>query len=235
MIEIKKGKEPSELARYRNLKDATYRNLHGAPSGRVDADGRRIDVYTIVLNSLIREQGQLCAYCMKRIPERKGRISATIEHIEPQSRTDESMRLDYRNMLAVCSGNRNGADHEKTCDARRGSLPQDRQTLYVNPLKKDTLKTIVYHSNGVISSEDSKIDQNLNDTLNLNCGYIDLPGLRKAALTAMQQEIHKKYPGRTAPKDYFVKLRRKIASENVSKRPYVGILIQWLDHKIQRL
>ena len=232
MIEIKKGKEPSELAKYRNLPDASYDNLHGAPSGKTDRDGKKIDVYSIVLNSLIKEQGQLCAYCMKRIPERKGKPSATIEHIIPQSGSDESKRLDYRNMLAVCSGNRNGCDEEKTCDARRGALPKERQILYVNPLDGESLKTIVYDSKGIISSSDWHINDNLNDTLNLNCSVVDLPGLRKAALTSLQQEINKKYSGKSVPKEYFEKLLDKFENESELKRPYVGILIQWLKKKI---
>jgi uncharacterized protein (TIGR02646 family) len=232
LIEIKKGKEPSELAKYRNLPDATYDNMHGAPSGKKDKDGNKIDVYSIVLNSLIKEQGQLCAYCMKRIPERKGKPFATIEHIVPQSGSDESKRLDYRNMLAVCSGNRNGSDEEKTCDARRGILPKDRQVLYVNPLEKESLKTIVYDSKGIISSSDSDINNNLNDTLNLNCSFVGLPDLRKVALITLQQEINERYPGKTVPKEYLLKLLVKFENERTSKRPYVGILIQWLKKKI---
>lgn len=231
MIEIKKGKEPSELAKYRNLPNASYKDMHGALTDKTDKDGNLIDVYSIVLNSLINEQGHLCAYCMKRIPERKGRPAATIEHIVAQSDSDESMRLDYRNMLAVCSGNRNGADNEKTCDARRGSLPRNRQILYVNPLKKASLKTITYGSNGIISSSDCNINNNLNDTLNLNCSYVGLADLRKTALTTLQQEINMKYPGRTVPKEYFLKLLDKLQNETKLKRPYVGILIHWLKKK----
>ena len=231
MIEIKKGKEPSELAKYRNLPDASYNNMHGAPSGKKDENGKKIDVYSIVLNSLIKEQGQLCAYCMKRIPERKGRPSATIEHIVPQSGSDEAKRLDYRNMLAVCSGNRNGLDEEKTCDARRGALPSEKQKLYVNPLDKESLKTITYDSKGNIFSSDYDINNNLNDTLNLNCAAIDLPGLRKAALMTLQEEINKKYHGKNISKEYFGKLLEKFENETTTKRPYLGILIQWLRKK----
>ena len=232
MIEIKKGREPRELARYRQLPNASYKDMHGAPSGKTDKDGKEIDVYTIVLNSLINEQGKICAYCMKRIPEKKGNPAATIEHIIPQSGSDESKRLDYRNMLAVCSGNRNGEDREKTCDAKRGALPKEKQVLYVNPLEKNSLKTIKYDSKGNIFSSDEDINNNLNETLNLNCSFVGLPDLRMAALNTLQQEINKRYSGRTVPKEYLIKLLDNFENEKTSKRPYVGILIQWLNKKI---
>ncbi|MBR6835780.1 MAG: hypothetical protein IKM72_07225 [Oscillospiraceae bacterium] len=140
MIEIKKGKEPKELIQYRKQNNATYDNMHGA---RV-SEQQNEDVYHIVLNSLVREQGGLCAYCMCRIPERKGMPSCTIEHIVPQSecKNNPEKAIDYRNMLAVCSGNRNAtSDADKTCDARRKN-----QKLNLNPLDKSTLKGIKYKS-----------------------------------------------------------------------------------------
>jgi hypothetical protein len=42
--------------------------------------------------------------------------TATIEQIKPQSGIGEDLRLDYRNMLEVCSENRIGANSRKTCD-----------------------------------------------------------------------------------------------------------------------
>ena len=79
MIKINKGIEPVELTKYKQQPNASYRDMHGAPSGKSNSDGTPIDVYTIVLNRLIQEQGCICAYCMCRIPE-KGK-KATIEGI----------------------------------------------------------------------------------------------------------------------------------------------------------
>ena len=91
MIKINKGIEPVELTKYKQQPNASYRDMHGAPSGKSNSDGTPIDVYTIVLNRLIQEQGCICAYCMCRIPE-KGK-KATIEHIDPQSATSEEKAL----------------------------------------------------------------------------------------------------------------------------------------------
>ena len=58
--------------------------MHGAPTGKIKKNGEMETVYDVVLEHLIREQGGLCAYCMRRIPERRGNPPVTIEHIDPQ-------------------------------------------------------------------------------------------------------------------------------------------------------
>lgn len=64
MIEIHKQVQPNLLTEYKRLPDASYANMHGAK-----IHGR--NVYDAVLESLLNEQGHICAYCMRRIPERK--------------------------------------------------------------------------------------------------------------------------------------------------------------------
>ncbi len=101
MIEIKKGVEPHELTEYKRLENATYDGMHGA----ILHEGSQKDVYHIVLDSLIKEQGCICAYCMKRIPEKRKKPSATIEHIKPQSiSTDEDVDRQLNDVLNLnCS------------------------------------------------------------------------------------------------------------------------------------
>lgn len=48
MIKINKGIEPVELTKYKQQPNASYRDMHGAPSGKSNSDGTPIDVYTIV-------------------------------------------------------------------------------------------------------------------------------------------------------------------------------------------
>ena len=115
MIEIKKGTEPKELLEYRKQEFASYADMKG-------------DVKEKVMKSLLSEQGHLCAYCMSRIDEGDGKHRATIEHCIQQAVTDEKERLNYKNMVAVCWGNRDAHSNEdKSCDAKRGSLKVDKQ------------------------------------------------------------------------------------------------------------
>ena len=220
MIEIKKSKEPNELLTYRLKEYSSYKDMPG-------------DIKEAVLESLMNEQGHLCAYCMRRIPVKKGYPVATIEHLNPQNAITEEDKLNYKNMLAVCPGNRNVSDNRnKTCDAFRGSLPASKQQLTVNPLNASTLRSIKYKGNGIIYSDDEKIDSDLNEKLNLNCRAMLLPESRAKALSALQDKVCTDNPGRSASKDYFRNLLEKLTRADSYKTPYVGILIKWLESKI---
>lgn len=225
MILIRKRREPRVLQQYKSTIGASYQNMHGAPTGRNREDGEPEDLYEVVLEHLMSEQGRICAYCMRRIPDPKRNPGATIEHIDPQSHTDQQKALDYNNMLAVCNGNRNArSDDEKTCDARRGNRQLD-----INPLIGRTLESIQYRNSGRIYSEDESIDAQLNEVLNLNCLALNLINCRKQALNAMLKVLDKKHKG---DRQYYGRLLARYESESDMKTPYVGILIWWLKKHI---
>lgn len=226
MIKIKKNREPAALTNYRKQPFASYEDMHGAKTGRILPDGTNEIVYNVVLNHLMKEQGYICAYCMRRIPERHNRPHATIEHIDPQSKSSVQKGLDYQNMLAVCSGNRNANSPElKTCDARR-----ENTELSLNPLQANTISTIAYRSNGRIYSHDPKVDDELNRVLNLNCAARDLIRLRKSALTTMLMTIRNK--GWDGNKEKYRTLLQHYQQETDMKTEYVGILISWLAKRV---
>lgn len=219
MIPIRKGNEPNELLRYRLDRSAgepTYENMPA-------------NVKEAVLESLMRDQGYLCAYCMCRIPQdaTKHWPPVTIEHINPQSGTNVAAALDYRNMLAVCSGNRNSNNEQLmhlgnerlTCDACRGNTP-----LTVNPLDARTLVDIRYKSNGVIYSNDTDVNNDLKDTLNLNCEAIQLPDTRKAARDELLKEVSRH---KSDIQNYIQRTLEHYQTAS-KKPPFVGILIDWL-------
>ena len=217
MIEIKKGREPKELVEYRQLPDASYENMDS-------------HLKNIVLDHLLHEQGHLCAYCMRRIPEKRklpiGVQGATIEHWfprNPDSGEDYGQGLDYRNM-AVCSGNRGcGDERNLTCDAKRGN-----DKLTVNPCNSKTLHSITYSHNGKIKSTDTRIDEDLNERLNLNSEVVSLPENRKQVLDALFMNIKEKHPAGDI-KPYCRRKLEQIKSMDDDKIPFVGILIWWLE------
>lgn len=218
MINIKKGREPAELAEYRRLKGASYENMSG-------------QLKEIILEKLLREQGHLCAYCMRRIPETRrlpaGVPGATIEHWfprNPEDKDDHGQSLDYKNMLAVCAGNRGCGDKENmTCDAKRGN-----DILKVDPRNEATLRSLTYTSNGRIKSSDTEIDRDLNVSLNLNCEAISLPENRKQVLNELIKNIKKTHP--TGDISQYCKRRlEQLKNMDDPKIPFVGILIWWLE------
>ncbi len=218
MIEIRKGKEPVKLLRYRQQNNASYEQMDK-------------DVKEALLEKLLEEQGHICAYCMRRIPEGKkmpvGIPSVSIEHWfprNPDSQEDIGQGLDYKNMFAVCSGNRGcGNKDGLTCDAHRGNRP-----IKVNPCDKNTLHGITYTSSGRIQSSDPDVNEDLNKTLNLNSEYISLPENRKQALQMLINEV-KKNCGKGDISLYCKRKLEQIRSLSDHKPPYVGILIYWLE------
>ena len=220
MIEIKKTKEPNELLQYRMQKFASYADL---PS----------DVKKKVMDSLLSEQGHLCAYCMSRIDGGEGKHRATIEHCIPQAVSTEAERLDYKNMVAVCWGNRDAhSNNDKSCDAKRGSLPREQQEMKkVDVFDGRTLSDIKYSVDGTIFSDDPDVDDDLNCRLNLNCEARRLKECRRSALQALHKEINHRFPNRTVPKSYFQELLAHFSEQREMKQPYCGILIDWLAKK----
>ena len=66
-----------------------------------------------VQESLLHEQGNICAYCMQRIDQ-----TGKIEHWDGQSK-NEGETLNYNNMLAVCRGKMGEEVNDFHCDTRR--------------------------------------------------------------------------------------------------------------------
>ena len=219
MIHIKKGKEPPELIRYKKEKFAHY-------------EGMPRDTKEAVKASLLKEQGYLCAYCMRRIfPD-----TMTIEHYNCQSEISEQEALDYKIMLGVCPGNRGTKEHrvklgDMICDAHRGNT-----FLKVNPQKASDISLIKYNGMGMICSDDAEINQDVNDTLNLNCKVVNLPENRKSALDALKVYLKQQQEKGLWKRSLLEKIKRKVenANELEQKQEYSGILIYYLDKQLKR-
>lgn len=223
MIEIRKGPPPEGLVAL--AQEAAEKGL----TPKEAYDTLRNPLKEEVLKHLIEEQGHLCAYCMRKIPdERPGLPHQSIEHRlarHPKDGEDRGQGLDYANFLAVCSGNRGGTGRGKkrlTCDAHRGNEP-----LTVDPTDPVTLTTIFYSENGEIGASDPIINDDLVVTLNLNC-FADggsLPASRKSALDEVQQDLA---AVSGTPKLFLERCRQlleEFEAESDPKTPYVGIII----------
>lgn len=211
MLYIRKENIPVSLLKYRQDKYAYY-------DGYKEKDDVR--------KALLQEQGYLCAYCMRRIDLKNMKI----EHWKPQSILTEKARLEYKNMLGVCLGHKEGDSKEdETCDSHRGN-----EKLTVNPLDENTIRKIIYKvSDGTIFSKDDVIDKDLDKTLNLNCEKALLKLNRKRALTTLQQKLYELQGLGTWNKNLLDKHIQYY--ENVDKlgkkSEYAGILLWYLKKK----
>ena len=222
MIEIKKGKEPAKLLAYRKRIGSSYEQMDS-------------DVKADLMRSLLEEQGHLCAYCMRKIPEKRklpyGVPTVTIEHWIPRNPEDNGAagkELDYHNMFAVCAGNRGCGNKEwMTCDARKGN-----KRIKVNPCDVNTLIGISYTSNGIIISDNQEINEDINEKLNLNCSSVSLPENRKNVLQTFIEDVSKKC-GDGDISSYCEKKLKEFRAKNDPQVPFVGIIIWWLEKHIK--
>lgn len=168
MIFIDKGRGPASLIGYKHDLNASFDNL---PS----------EIKTEIRNSLLKEQGYLCAYCMRRIEDPS---EIKIEHYVARNSENE---LDYKNLLAVCKGNEGSRKENQTCDTKKGS-----EVLHINPQKNADILTISYTRNGIIKSSNEVYQQDIDNILNLNDKNGYLIAARKGAIKAIQKNIARK-------------------------------------------
>lgn len=220
MILIRRGKEPDSLLKYRKSDpQACYEEIDGG----VANDIRR---------QMWKEQGGLCAYCMRQIKHPK---DVRIEHYRvrhPDSGGyDPADTLDFKNMLAVCYGNslQPGTKKEdRTCDAHRENVP-----LTIDPYDVRSIRKLYYTSDGYISSKDNKIRKDVQETLNLNCHAGSLPENRKQVLLQTKAEIRKLCKNRDH--EVYLSVLRKLYKRYTEQRclsPYCGITIAWLEKEL---
>ena len=208
MIYIRKNTEPTSFTQYRVTHNAHFDDLPGGTKNTLR-------------QSLLQEQGFLCAYCMKHI-EKNADIK--IEHYEARDNANE---LTYKNLLAVCKGNEGAKPEAQTCDTKKGE-----DVLHIDPQKNGDMRTIYYDSQGRIYSGNQQYDDDLNNVLNLNYQYGYLMANRAAALDALKEKMKKLPPAGNVSR-YIDQLWKKEAEVNGygEYKEYVGILRWYLQKK----
>lgn len=165
---IKKLSEPNSLVAHRKKEHADYNNI---PT----------DTKEEIKQALLTEQGYICCYCMKRI----NKENIKLEHWKPQSKYPERS-LIYKNMLGVCNGNEGEPKHLQCCDTHKGNWE-----LSIDPLSPHCETFIKYSADGIIFSDDEKVNRDLNDVLNLNQQKIQ--NNRRIVMDVLIQYLLSKY------------------------------------------
>jgi len=223
MKQITKNSEPRSLVQHR-ANGGTFENL---PKDEVR-------------NSLLGEQGYICCYCMKRIPQKlkqeeieKNYPSSKIEHVKCQSQNSDQ-ELNYSNMLLACNGNHGSPKIMQTCDTYKGEMD-----LSFNPAdtRRNIESLIRYRANGEIFSDDETIDNELNSVLNLNTK--DLVDIREVFYKEIQQRIileGKKRKGKDIQKRFYEIEKEKLLTQNSGKYiPYCMVGVYLIEKKLSKL
>ncbi len=151
MKQIFKSGEPKSLVNHRALSNSSFDNL--------PKDELR--------ERLLIDQGYICCYCMRRIPEKK-LPGSKIEHYKCQDIYNGTngypdLTLSYKNLFVACTGFQGSKLEFQTCDTFKGNKELQKIDL-LSPIEK----SIIYKTDGTITSNDVEIANDLTDVLNLN-------------------------------------------------------------------
>lgn len=227
MKQINKTAEPITLTQHRAQRYSNFDNISLATKNDLRS-------------SLLSEQGHICCYCTKRIPEKvekDGIVSydMKVEHYQCQDRFT-LLQLTYTNLLGACTGNEGKPKKLQTCDTKKGNID-----LTINPLSTlpNCESLFKYNSDGEISSisNDAEIDRQLNEVLNLNMQTL------KDGRSEIYLEVQEKMriEGKRLKKDKasFVRAleqeRNKWLLRNENKhKPYCMVAVYYLSKKIRQ-
>ena len=133
---IQKGKEPQKFSYWK----ATQKSLGvNYAAYKYLSNPERAEVH----NSLLSEQGYICCYCCMRVEQ----SNSHIEHLDPQSKTDAELSVEYTNMLASCGRDTYKPEYRwpEYCGNKKGDL-----AIGVSPLQANCEEFFDYSSTGEI-------------------------------------------------------------------------------------
>ena len=217
MITIKKNKEPESLTHFR-------------ASGGKKFDDLDSETKNDLRDALLKEQGYLCAYCMKQIGRNKDDRykDVKIEHVIPRSITqtdpDANVRLleiNYNNLVAVCNGVTNGHTH---CDTSKKNTP-----ISLNPCNSAVEQSIKYKTkDGTISSTNEEWNNDLDSAEKLN---LNLPDIKENRVTAITELINYLNKNGNWSDSHLTRELEKLTDRTV-KPPYLGVLKYYINRRL---
>ncbi len=226
---IRKATEPASLL---SLRTDPLTNLATGPSARSAYDQNDKPA---LRQALHKEQGYLCAFCMRRIDERPTEEPTTrIAHLVPIHHAP-TLALTWSNLVGSCKGDAHPTG--STCDVAQGN-----SRLSVDPTQPLSIAKLRYESRAgndaaaFITSDDSEARADVDrkpspqgnkdepGTLNLNGG--DLPKLRYAAWKAFQRLVQKHVRGDYGKPAGNAYLPKWLATHGEKLPPMLGY-IEW--------
>lgn len=218
MKQIVKKEEPNSLLQHRASQFANFDNIPLATKEELR-------------QSLLSEQGHICCYCMKRIPEHTSPYMK-VEHYKCQDNFG-AFQLTYSNLLGACTGNEGQPKIKQTCDTKKGNADLTISPTATLPICEALFK---YNAEGEISSiiDNADINRQLNEVLNLNMQTLK-DGRREIYLQVQRRVIQEsKKPNKAS----FVKfLEQEIVKwlerTDNKHRPYCSVAVYYLTKKIK--
>lgn len=216
MIKINKSREPREWTEYRLTTGVDYEAI---PELR---------------KALLKEQGYICAYCMRRIPVKDANSSETsrIDHILSREHHPD-LKLNYNNMVVCCPGAITDNFH---CDKSKHEAD-----VTFDLFSNHFIETLSYRSkDGKIESSNKAWNEEIDKILNLN--NPTLMSNRKEVIRALIERLEymkKKNESWSRSKLLHVlndweSLHRDDDGES-KYRSYSGVVVYYLKKKLRQL
>jgi uncharacterized protein (TIGR02646 family) len=201
---VRKGRKPRALSKFERENAATpqllvYGEFRGPPKRAVE-------------DQMLREQGRLCAYTMRRIGEvdAAGRADFHIEHIQSQKR-HPALQLKYSNLVLCAPGDKHGH-----CEwgAKRKDETEVGDLNFVSPLRADCESRLSYRWDGSVEAANGRDAAAIFTIELLNLNHRELVALRLAALNSFGLGENTTRSASPTP----AKLLSAKAAESLSKR-----------------
>ena len=205
MRKIDKGKDPKKWTQYRLTSGVGYASI------------------SELREALLKEQGYICAYCMRKIPQKDKYVNedSHVEHIRSRHKYPASA-LSYRNMVICCSGAINEDFH---CDRLKAD-----DDITFNLFDDHFIDTLSYSSkDGKIESTNAVYQTEIEDFLNLNHALLKLN--RKKVLTGLIQCMNKSGWNKSVIQKQLDVWSCKNTKEELN--PYCGVVIWYLKNKLK--
>jgi uncharacterized protein (TIGR02646 family) len=186
--------------------------------------------------ALLKEQGFICCYCMRRIQEAtEGKMK--IEHFKAFSIYNgkegySDLTIDFKNLLGSCKGGENSREHLKHCDKSK-----QNDEILLNPTDKNMMQKIRFSSNGtVFISEESDLDKTLNNDLNdsLNLNIQTLTEERRKIWSILDLQIKKEFGTKALTKGFINQKLKEVSTRvNGKFEPMCQIMVYYLEKKLR--
>lgn len=208
MIKINKGTEPKEWTKLNVTEGVT-----------------KYEAIPELRSALLRDQGYICAYCMRVIPVQKKDPNQSedskIEHIKPRTKYPAEERL-YSNMVVCCPGYINSSDH---CDKSKKS-----EEIHFSPFDHNVQESISYSSkDGAMKSTNTQWQKDIDEVICLNNPMLKVNRLQ--TLDGVKSILFKK--------KYSIKVLEEKLKEwgrpdaEGKRKAYCGVVIWYLEKKIK--
>jgi uncharacterized protein (TIGR02646 family) len=218
MKQIVKNAEPNSLLQHRASQFANFNNIP-------------LPTKEELRQSLLSEQGHICCYCMKRIPEHTSPYMK-VEHYKCQDNFG-AFQLTYSNLFGACTGNEGQPKIKQTCDTKKGNSELTISPTSTLPICETLFK---YNAEGEISSitDNADINRQLNEVLNLNMQTLK-DGRREIYLQVQGRVIQE---SKKSNKATFVKFLEQEKAKWLERtenkhRPYCSVALYYLTKKIK--